>query len=53
MKILLVVNCYLMSVNLTFHKDLSFFCGESALFVTLYNLKVKILCLFNLNYRQK
>ena len=40
-----VVNYYLMSFK--FHKDPSFCWGHIALFVTLYNLEVKILGLFS------
>ena len=42
MKIMLVVNYYLISLSFKFHKDQSFCYGDIALFVTLYNLEVKI-----------
>ena len=49
-----LVNYFLMSISFTFHKDLSFRCGDIALFVTLYNLEVKMLgFFFILNYSQK
>ena len=41
MKILLVVNYYIMSLSLKFHKDMNFRKGDIELFVTLYNLEVK------------
>ena len=40
-------------LSLKFYKDPSFCWGDIALFVTLYNLEVKILCIFILNHRQK
>ena len=48
------INCYLINISLKFHKDLSFPWGDIALFVTLYNLDVKIFgVFFILNYSQK
>ena len=46
MKIWLVVDYYLMSISLKFHKDPSFRRGDIALLVTLYNLEVKMLGFF-------
>ena len=43
MKRNLIVTSYLMSLNFKFRKDPSFFWGDIPLFVTLYDLKVKIL----------
>ena len=42
MKILLVLDYYLMNISFKFHKDPNFRWGDIELLVTLYNLEVKI-----------
>ena len=44
-----IINYYLMSLSFKFQKDLIFLWGDIALFVTLYDLEVKILDFFILN----
>ena len=42
-----LVNYYLMNLSFKFHKDPSFRWGDTALFVTLYDLEVKIVVFFH------